>query len=312
MGAGGVGGYFGGLLAKAGEDVWFIARGQHLQAMRELGLRVRSIHGDFVTPVYATDDPKEIGKIDLVLFCVKTYDTEEALAKLAPAVSDDTLILPLQNGVESAEKIEKAFGQEKVLGGAAYIESFIAAPGVIEQRSKIRKIDFGELDGSKTERSLKLLEVFTKAGIDCQLRTDIKKALWEKLVWIAAGGGMMVVTRSPIGEVLEFQHTHEMFVSAMQEIEAVAVASGTAMDSNIVERTLKFAQGLDSQLKASMLRDVENGRRLEVEALNGAVVRFGALHSVPTPVNSFIYGVLKLEDEKNIRRLRANQRSIAA
>jgi len=145
------------LLAKAGEDVWLVARGQHLRAMREHGLKVRSLAGDFTIPVKATDEPKEIDDIELVLFCVKTYDTEEALAKLAPAVSDDTVILPLQNGVESADRIGKALGYDRVLGGLAYIESFIAAPGVIEQRTQARKIEFGELDGSKSERA-KLLE----------------------------------------------------------------------------------------------------------------------------------------------------------
>lgn len=305
MGAGGVGGYFGGLLAKAGEDVWFVARGQHLQAMREHGLMVRSIAGDFSTPVKTTDDPMEIGRTELVLFCVKTYHTEEALARLNPAVSNDTVILPLQNGVESADKIGKSFGYDKVLGGAAYIESFIESPGVIEQRSKIRKIDFGELDGSKSERAGKVLEVFNRAGIDCQLRTDIKKALWEKLVWIAAGGGMTALTRSTIGEVLGFPRTREMFVSVMREVKQVALATGTLVDSDIVERTLKFAEGLDPQLKASMLRDVENGKRLEIDAINGAVVRIGDMNSIPTPVNSFVYSVLKLEDEKNRLRLKA-------
>jgi len=299
MGAGGVGGYFGGLLAKAGEDVWLVARGQHLRAMREHGLKVRSLAGDFTIPVKATDEPKEIDDIELVLFCVKTYDTEEALAKLAPAVSDDTVILPLQNGVESADRIGKALGYDRVLGGLAYIESFIAAPGVIEQRSQIRKIEFGELDGSKSERAKKVFEVFTRARIDCQLRTDIKKAIWEKLVWIAAGGGMTAVTRSTLGEVLGFPPTREMFVSVMREVEAVSLAMGIRMDSDIVERTLKFAQGLDPCMKTSMLRDVECGNRLEIDAINGAVVRLGAKHSVLTPVNTFIYNVLKLEDEKN-------------
>lgn len=305
MGAGGVGGYFGGLLAKAGEDVWFVARGQHMQAMREHGLEVRSLAGDFSISVKATDDPEEIGRTELVIFCVKTYHTEEALTKLTPAVGVDTVILPLQNGVESADKIGKSFGYDKVLGGAAYIESFIATPGVIEQRSKIRKIDFGELDGSKSRRAGKVLEVFSRAGIDCQLRTDIRKALWEKLVWIA-GGAMTALTRSTIGEVLGFSLTREMFVSVMREVKEVALATGTQVDSDIVEKTLKFAEGLDPRMKTSMLRDVENGKRLEIDAINGAVARFGAMHSMQTPVNSFIYSVLKLEDQKNKLRLKQN------
>ena len=302
MGAGGVGGYFGGLLAMAGEDIWFIARGAHLRAMQRTGLTVKSVAGDFAVPVQAAADPREAESIDLILFCVKTYDTDEALESLKPAVHKGTVFLPLQNGVESAEKIGSRFGANRVLGGVAYIESFVATPGVIEQRSKIRRVELGELNGTETDRARKILEILRKAGIDAHLRADIRKALWEKFAWIAAGGSMMAVTRSPIGDVLASPGTRRLLVAAVQWVDAVARAEGIPVGADLVERTVALGQSLEPMLKSSMLRDLERGNRLEVDALNGAVVRLGGKHGVSTPVNSFIYDLLKLEDEKNRRR----------
>jgi len=306
VGAGGLGGYFGGLLAKTGEDVWFVARGRHLEALRKHGLTVHSVHGDFAVQVNATDRPEDARGAELILLCVKTYDTEAAMAGLAPAAGKGSIILPLQNGVESADKVGGMFGYDRVLGGLAYLESFVAAPGVIEQRSQIRRIEFGELNGAETDRAREVREVLTRADIDCRLRPDIARALWEKLAWIAAGSGMTALARSPIGEVLAFPPTREMFVSAAGEVGTVAEALGIRLDPGIADRTLKFALSLSPTLKTSMQRDVERGGRLEVDALNGAVVRIGARLSVHTPVNGFVYDVLKLEDEKNRLRRAAS------
>jgi 2-dehydropantoate 2-reductase len=297
IGAGGVGGYFGGLLQKSGQDVAFLARGEHLRALQERGLRVRSVHGDFELPsVRATDRPETLGQADLVLFTVKTYDTESAAAQIRPAVGPNTAVLTFQNGVDNPERIDRVLGVGTAMGGTVHIETTIAEPGVIAQTSPMRRVTLGELDGRPSERVERARDAFQSAGLEATLSDNIRKALWEKFLFIVGMSGLSTLTRSPVGDVLAVPEVREMLAQAFAETAAVAEAEGVALDPDPVGRMMAFAQNLKPSMKSSMQRDLERGRRLEVESINGTVVRLGRAHGIPTPVNACIYACLKLED----------------
>lgn len=302
MGTGGVGGYFGGMLARAGHEVTFIARGAHLTAIREHGLRLQTVHGDFTVRAPATDNPGEVGAVELVLFCVKTYHTEEAGHAIAPLVAEETLILSLQNGVDNEQKLAAMYGQEHVLGGVCYIASTITAPGVITQASGPRSIVFGELDGSITPRARRVHRALVEAGIDTALSDDVHKALWTKFLFICALSGVASVARATAGEMVSIPETRELLRETMAEVEAVARAQGVALESGIVDQMMRAAEGFAPESKPSMLVDAERGNRLEIDALNGTVARLGAALGVPTPVNRFIYTALKPADQRARQR----------
>lgn len=306
MGAGGVGAYFGGRLARAGQDVTFIARGEHLHALRARGLQVYSPLGDFTLPmVKATDDPAEVSPADLVLVCVKAYDTETAARAMRPMVGPGTAVLSLQNGVDAHERLAAVLGPEPVLGGLCYISSFIAAPGVIQHVSQFARIVFGELDGRVTPRAEGVRRAFEDAGVEVTLSPDIIKDIWVKFLFMGAHGMMTAVTRSPIGPIRDTPATWEMYVDAVQEIYQVARARGVNLEADAVERTLALVQGLPPNIKSSTLADVEQGKPIEVETFSGAVVRLGRELGVPTPVHRAIYAILKLEDQRNRLRVPA-------
>lgn len=309
MGTGGVGGYFGGMLAQAGHDVTFIARGSHLAAIRDNGLQVKTVHGDFTvgpgrrTAVpLATDDPSDVGPVDLVLFCVKTYHTKEAGHAIAPLIGDDTVILSLQNGVDNEEKLAEMYGQAHVLGGVCYISSAIAAPGVIKQVSGPRTIVFGELDGSITPRAKRIHQAFHEAGIETTLSDNVQQALWTKFLFICALSGVASVARSPVGALVSTPETRELLRETMAEVEAVARARGVELEAGIVDQMMQTAESFTLETKPSMLVDVEKGNRIEIDALNGTVARLGAELGVPVPANRFIYAALKPADERAKRR----------
>ena len=293
IGAGGVGGYFGGLLAKAGNRVTFIARGQHLEAMRHDGLRVKHRHGDFTIPVEATNDPKEVGPVELVLFTVKTYDTQLAIATVKSLLGDETSVLTLQNGVESYKVLGRALGERRVLPGAAYIESRIESPGVIQQAGDVVRLVFGEVDGKKTPRAARIDETLRSADINCELSGDVVKTLWTKLLFIASVAGLTSACRASLGVLLEDAEYRELLLTSMREIEAVGRAQGVNLDSDVVRQTMAYVQNEAKDITASMHIDLERGRRLELDAFNGAVVRLGAEVGVETPVNRFFYLALK-------------------
>jgi 2-dehydropantoate 2-reductase len=297
IGAGGIGGFMGGALAKSGQDVSVIGRGKHLEAIRDRGLIVDSISlGKFQTKVKATDQPSDVGVVDLVLFCVKSYDTETALRSIGPLLGDDTTVLSFQNGVDNEDKIADAIGRTHVLAGAISVESFIAEPGLIKQTSGPMRFVMGEMTGEITDRAKKVNTAFTDAGLKCELSNRIQEILWEKFLFICAAGGVCSVTRSTIGDVIDYEQTRELYGSVMKEVEAVARAKGIKLASDIVPRTLALT--VSKSMKPSMLRDLELGKRLEIDALNGSVSKFGRQVSVPTPVNDFIYATLKIHDLK--------------
>ncbi len=293
MGAGGVGGYFGGLLAKAGHPVTFIARGQHLQSIRNNGLRVAHNAGEFVVEAAATDNPKEVGPVDLVMLCVKAYDTDSALEVMAPLVGPDTTVLTLQNGVESHISVSAAFGEGHALPGAAYVESRIDSPGVVVQTGHVARIVFGEASGEETARVRRMRDVMLSAGINAEVSPDVLATLWTKFLFIAAVAGLTSACRKRIGDLLEKPGYREILVEAMREIEAVGRAKGINLDEAVVAQTMEYVEGAVKDITASMHLDLERGRRLELEIFNGAVVRMGRETGVATPVNHLLYMVLK-------------------
>ncbi len=303
MGTGSIGGYFGGRLAKAGEDVVFIARGAQLQAMRKHGLTVRSALGDFNLPkVQATDNTPEVGPVDLILVCVKAYDTDTAAQAIRTMVGKTTVVISLQNGVDNAERLIGVLGSQHVLGGLCTISSSVGEPGVIEQVSQFARIVFGELDGKVTPRSERIMDSFQSAGIETILSTSIQKEIWTKFLFIATHGSMTAVTRSSIGQIRDTPATWDMYVKAMYEVEAVARAKGIDLGTDAVEKQLDFIRGMAPGIKSSMLVDVERGNPLEVETFSGTVIHLGIELNVPTPVHRCIYAILKLEDVRNRAR----------
>ena len=294
MGSGGTGGFFGGLLARAGEEVTFVARGAHLAAIRAQGLTVRSrLVGDFTVPARATDDPAEAGTADLVLFCVKAYDTESAAELLRRAVGPETVILPVQNGIDSAERIGRVLGRDRVIGGLAGVSSVVEAPGVIEHRAGPDVIQLGELDGQPSARTERIADALRRAGVKAEARSDIRVALWEKFVLICGLSGLTALTRLPIGAVLACAETRALYRQTMEETHAVGRSEGIALPDGVVERLLKFFEGSDPTIRGSLYYDLAAGRRLEIETLNGTVVRLGRERDIPTSANFAIYAALK-------------------
>lgn len=293
MGSGGVGAYYGGLLAQQGNDVIFIARGAHLQALRANGLQVKSVHGDFhIVPVKATDTPAEAGVVDLILFCVKTYNTDEAVKAIQPAIGAQTVVMSLQNGVDAPERIGKIVGMEHVLGGVTHISSALEAPGVVKQVSQFRRIAFGELDGSISPRAQGIDEVLRSTGITVEITRDIRKVLWTKLIFISAASGLGSLTRLPMGNYRSVPETRTMIGGLMREVEATARAQGIALDADVVEKSLKFMDDAAPHIKASMQLDVEASRRTELESMIGVIGRRGRELGVPTPVADMVYASL--------------------
>jgi 2-dehydropantoate 2-reductase len=294
MGTGGVGGYYGALLVRNGYDVSFIARNAHLQALRNEGLRVKSLHGDFaVAPIKATEDPAEIGPVDLILFTTKTYHTEEAAKAVKPMVAPNTTILPLQNGVDAAERIGSVCGKEHVVGGVTWISAAIEAPGVIGQYSPFRRILLGELDGRLSSRVETIREVLKNTGPTIEVVPNIVEILWTKFVFISSISALGALTRVTVGEYRSIEETAGVLKDAIGEVVSIACARGVTLAADVIARTLSAIADSPSEMKPSMQRDVENGRRSELESLIGIVVRLGKELNVATPVMDFAYASLK-------------------
>lgn len=294
MGAGALGGYLGGLLVRAGEDVMFVARGDHLWALQSRGLQVRSADGDFSCRVRAVAEPEEIGPVDLIVMAVKTYDVEAAGEAIRPAVGPETAVLCLQNGVETEDRLATMLGGGHVLGGAVYISGFVERPGVI-RHTGLRRMIFGEMDGRMTARVEGIAAAFQRAGIQAEPTSTIVTALWEKFVGTCGTSGTTATARVPMGRVWAQPETRQMLRGLMTEAAAVGTARGIVL-SGVVDRLMAFIEqavaGPYAQAYASLYRDLEAGRRLEVDALAGAVVRMGRDANVPTPLNFAVLAVL--------------------
>ncbi len=294
VGAGGVGGGFGAALAKAGADVTFIARGAHLAAMKSGGLRVNSPRGDaHLVPTQATDDPASVGQVDVVLFCVKLWDVENAGQHIKPLVGPGTAVIPLQNGIDAADRLLPILGPDAVMGGVAQISASIIEPGVIQQVGTFMRMIFGELDGRITKRGQDLLALCQKAGFDATLSEQILTELWMKFILLATNASITASTRQPIGKLRDDPDIRPVIVAAVNEVHAVAKAKGIALPENAVDKVLDFIGHAPPAMKASMALDLERGNRLELPWLGGKVVELGRELGVATPTHGLMYALLK-------------------
>ena len=295
MGAGGVGGYFGAKLALGGCDVSFIARGAHLAAMKSRGLKVTSPLGEMhLQAPKVTDDPNEVGPVDIVLFGVKLWDTETAARAIQPLVGPDTAVISFQNGVVKDELLTAALGRDAVAGGVCYIAATIAEPGVISHTGTMQKLVFGEYRGRRSERLQRFHQACVRSGIDAQISEDIARAIWEKFVFLVGLSATTTATRSPIGKVRAHPATRRLLEAVMQETVDVGRAEGVALPADFAQDRLRFCDQLPEGMSASMRHDLERGNRLEVEWLSGDVSRRGDRLGVPTPFNTAVFDILAL------------------
>lgn len=293
IGAGGVGGYFGGRLAQGGADVTFLARGAHLEALRSEGLRVRSVRGDFTVPARATDDPAAVGPADHVLVTVKSYDTDRILPMLPSLVGEGTAVVSLQNGVDNEERLAEAVGADRVVGGAAYIFATIAEPGVIEHTGGPANVVVGEWRGGTSRRVAGLVAAFRAADVPAEESADIRAVLWSKFAFICAQAGVTAAVRLPIGEIRSRPAGRRLFRDLAAEVCAVAAADGVSLPEDLPDKTLGFADALDPGSTSSLHHDLVHGHRMELDALLGEVVRRGDRLGVAVPASRALYGVLQ-------------------
>ena len=293
VGAGGVGGYFGARLARAGGEITVVARGAHLDAIRRRGLSVRSaLEGEYTVPVAAVEKVEGLPTADAVLFCVKSFDTDRALEQVREVVGEATPVLSLQNGVDNEDKIDAALGPGHALGGVAYVFAGIEAPGVIAHTFAGRVV-LGEIDGRRTARAERLRQAFDDAKIPVALSDDIRRTLWEKYLMISAQAGITALTRCPIGVIRETPETWRMYRRIVEELAALGRASGVALPPDAVETTLANVGALAPHLFSSLHHDLVHGKRLELEALHGHAVRLGERLGVATPTVFAVYAALK-------------------
>jgi 2-dehydropantoate 2-reductase len=301
MGSGGVGGYFGARLAHAGCDVTFIARGAHLEAMRTGGLLVKSQLGDVnLASPRVTGDPASVGPVDLVLFGVKLWDTGTAARAIRPLIGAQTGVVSFQNGVQKDELLRKEIGEKAVVGGVCYIAATIARPGVVEHGGTMQRLVFGELDGQPSARTSDFLDACKQAGIDADISADVRRATWEKFVFLVGLSATTATMRAPVGTVRAHPRARAMLRAAMQEVVAVGRAEGVALAEDFADNRLAFCDNLPPGMNASMRNDLERGNRLEVEGLRGDVVARGERLGIPTPVNRTVYDILSLHAQGKV------------
>src|SRR5262245_27434239 len=292
MGAGGTGGYFGAKLARAGEDVTFIARGAHLAAIREHGLRVRSAtEGEWTVRAPAVERVDGLAPAELILFCVKSFDTESAGEVIRPLVGPRTAVLSIQNGVDNEDKLTGLLGPGHVMGGVAQVFATIEEPGVI-RHTLLGRIIFGEMDGGESERARGFLDTCGRAGIPVEMTRHIVRALWEKYVFLAAQAGLTALTRCPAGVIRRVPEARQMYKLLLEEMAALGGAVGAGLDGDIVARCLGLLDALGANAYTSLHYDLTHGKRLELEALHGHAVRLGERHGVPTPMLFAVYAAL--------------------
>ena len=293
MGAGSVGGYLGGMLARGGHDVSLIARGAHLAAIRERGLRVVRDNEEFTVNCAATGNPTDVGPVEVALLTTKTYQNVEAVPAMAPMVGPHTTVLCLQNGIDSYLTPAEAFGAERVMAGAVYIEAGRDGPGVARQAGDVVRVVFGEPDGTLSERGQAIADALNSSGIPAELTDDLRTGLWSKFLFIATMAGVTSMARQTLAELMPRPEWREVVVGCLQEVEAAGRANGVNFPPDVHQTTLSYIEDNLADLQASMHTDVMAGRPLELEALNGAVVRSGRAGGVPTPINDVIYAMLK-------------------
>lgn len=294
MGSGGLGGYFGARLCQGGADVHFVARGRHLQAMREHGLRIEGPAAIHIPRVSATDDPARIGVVDFVLVGVKLWDTEAALEQMRPLVGPSTTIISFQNGVLKDQTLRAAFDAPQLMGGVGYVATTIDQPGVIRQTGPMQRLIFGEFDGSRSPRGQRLLEACLAGDINAELSEHILREIWQKYVFLVGLSGTTTTIRKRIGPIRENPQTRAFLLDIMREVVAVGRAHGVDLEENYAEVRLKLADDVAYDMTSSMHHDLERGNRLEVRWLAGGVVELGHQKGVPTPLNRAVADILAL------------------
>lgn len=294
IGAGGIGGPYGAALARAGADVTFVARGAHLAAIRQTGLRVEGDRGEtHIRPAQATDDIAGIGTVDVVLSCVKLWDVEPVAQQIRAIVGPQTAVIPLQNGVDVAERLIGILGREPVMGGVAFVTGTIVAPGVVRQTGTYQRMTFGELDGRTSERGRRLRDLCTAAGFEGVLSPDIMVPVWEKFVLLVPLSGLNALTRLPLGKLREHPELAALYETALRETVAVGLAEGVRLPADIIDQTLAWMRSMPAHHTTSMGNDLIRGNRIELPWFAGKVVELGRRHGIPTPTNGFIYAALK-------------------
>lgn len=296
IGAGAVGGYYGALMSRVGADVSFVARGAHRDAIRANGLRIIGIQGDFTVKVAAEDDPSRIGPVDVVIIAVKTYDNGTAFPLVKALMHEDTAVLTLQNGVDSADDLAKVVGERAVIAGPTYIATAIDAPGVIRQTGTHRRIVFGEIFNPGSEVSPRvraLADLMLSADIHAEPVADARIPLWEKFIYLAPFAAFTGASRLPIGPLWGDEETRSAFLDAVREVEKVARATGINVAPDMVDRIAPYTAGIPASTRSSLLIDLSVGKRIEVESLPGSVVRRGRAVGVETPLMRALYAVLK-------------------
>jgi len=297
IGAGGVGGFFGARLQQAGADVHFVARGAHRAAMRAEGLRVESPLGDIHLPrVNVTDNPADIGPADIVWLAVKLWDMDAAITSMRPLMAPHTGVISFQNGVEKDDILREAFGDRAVMGGVAYIATNIDRPGVIKHTGTMQRLVFGEYDGRRSPRAESLLEAAVRGGINAELSDDIRKAIWEKFVFLVGLSGSTTTMRETIGPIRSNPRSRRFLSELMRETVAVGRALGVALPADFAEQRLAFVDGLPEQMTSSMHHDLKAGKRLEVSWLSGGVAQLGERTGVPTPMNRAVWDILAIHE----------------
>ena len=297
IGAGGVGGYFGARLQQAGADVGFVARGAHLEALRRDGLKVESPLGDIHLPrVNVTDNAADLGRVDIVWLAVKLWDTEAAIAAMTSVVGPDTGIISFQNGVQKDDVLRQAFGDNAVMGGVGYIAANIERPGVIKHTGTMQRLIFGEYDGSRSARAEALLDACVRGGINAELSDDIRKAIWEKFVFLVGLSGSTTTMRATIGPIRSNPRTRAFLFDLMRETVAVGRALGVALPADYADQRLTFVDSLPETMTSSMHHDLNGRKRLEVSWLSGGVVQLGDRAGLSTPMNRAVWDVLALQE----------------
>lgn len=294
MGSGGLGGYFGARLAQGGADVHFVARGQHLEAMRRDGLRIEGPEPMHVASVHATDQVAEIGRADVVMLCVKLWDTQQAIEQMRPMVGPDTTVVSFQNGVLKDRYLRAAFDEHQLMGGVGYVATTIAAPGVIRQTGPMQRLLFGEFDGSRSRRGEALLEACLAGGIKAELSDHIVREIWQKFVFLVGLSGTTTTMRKTIGPIRSHPQTRAFLLDVMREVVAVGRAHGVPLPEDYAEVRLDLADDVSPDMTSSMHHDLERGNKLEVRWLSGGVVELGQAKDVPTPLNRAIADILAL------------------
>lgn len=297
MGSGGLGGYFGARLMKGGADVHFVARGRHLEAMRRDGLRIEGPEPLHVRDLHATDDPAQVGVADLVMLCVKMWDTEQAIAQIRPMVGPDTTVVSFQNGVLKDRLLHAAFAARQLMGGVGYVATTIAAPGVIRQTGPMQRLLFGEFDGSRSARGEAFLKACLDGGIHAELSPAIEREIWQKFVFLVGLSGATTAMRSTIGPIRSNPQTRAFLLDVMREVVAVGRAHGVDLPPDYAQAAMHRADAVSPDMTSSMHHDLERGSRLELRWLSGDVVELGRAKGIPTPLNRAIADILALHAE---------------